>query len=77
MSGNVEKGPFRQLTGVKIQVFLYLPSCSIAGIVVMELQFRFPEAELDGHEPNKPRVFEWVERDCGVPKKRGAHGATL
>lgn len=29
---------------LRIQDFLYLPSCSIAGIVVTELQFRFPEA---------------------------------
>src|SRR5438132_12535644 len=70
-----ESNPAGDLLTSKIQVFLYLPSCSIAGIVVCS-KFRFPEA-MGGHERNKPRVLKWMEGDCSVPEKRRAHGAAL
>ena len=79
--------PCGDLLTSKIQVFLYLPSCSIAGIVVME--FRFPKAswvvmnrtnpeflsgwkEIAAYLRKGVRTVQRYERHMGLPVRRPA-----
>lgn len=82
-----ESNPPGNLLTSKIQVFLYLPSCSLAGIVVME--FKFPAAswvvmnrtnpeflsgwkEIAAYLRKGVRTVQRYERHMGLPVRRPA-----
>lgn len=85
-----ESNPAGDLLTPKIQVFVYLPSCSLAGIVVME--FKFPAAsgvvmnrtnpeflsgwkEIAAYLRKGVRTVQRYERHMGLPVRRPAGNA--